>query len=313
MPPASIHAYAADLTPMKLQFTTLDVFTDRRFTGNPLAVVFDADELDSATMQTVAREFGHPETVFVLKPEAAGSTARVRIFTPGVELPFAGHPTVGTALVLALNGHGHSSSIVLEEKIGIIRCTAAPDGAERGHARFVLPDLPKPAGAPASREAIAAAINRAVDDIGFEQLAPSRWSAGNTFTFVPVRGLDAIRRCRPVDAKWDAAFEAADRSSAYVFCRETVDAGSDFHARMFGLRLGVYEDPATGSAAAAFAGLAAQALSLGDGEHRFIIEQGYEMGRPSQIGLDLTMGGGKLTTASIGGHAVVVTEGMIEA
>ncbi len=90
---------------MKLSFATLDVFTARRFTGNPLAVVFDADALDDARMQTIAREFGHPETVFVLRPEAGG-TARVRIFTPAVELPFAGHPTVGTALILALKGHG---------------------------------------------------------------------------------------------------------------------------------------------------------------------------------------------------------------
>jgi trans-2,3-dihydro-3-hydroxyanthranilate isomerase len=298
---------------MKLPFTTLDVFTDRRFTGNPLAVVFDADGLNDATMQTVAREFGHPETVFVLKPEAAGSTARVRIFTPGVELPFAGHPTVGTALVLALNGHGHSSSIVLEEKIGIVRCTAAPDGAGRGHARFVLPELPKPAGTPASRAAISAALNLSPDDIGFEQLAPSRWSAGNVFTFVPVRGLDAIRRCRPIDAKWDEAFEAGGRSFPYVFCRETVDAKHNFHARMFAPRVGVIEDPATGSAAATFAGLCAQALSPGDGEHRYVIEQGYEMGRPSLIELQITIAGGALTSATIGGSAVVVTEGMIEA
>jgi len=298
---------------MKLQFTTLDVFTDRRFTGNPLAVVFDADELDSATMQTVAREFGHPETVFVLKPEAAGSTARVRIFTPGVELPFAGHPTVGTALILALNGHGHSSTIVLEEKIGIVRCTAAPAGGDRGHARFTLPQLPKPAGAATSREAISAAIGLAPGDIGFEQLAPVRWSAGNVFTFVPVRDLDAIRRCRPVDAKWDAAFEANGRSNPYVFCAQTVDAKHSFHARMFALRLGVTEDPATGSAAAAFAGLAAQTLPIGDGEHRLVIEQGYEMGRPSLIELQLMIAGGALTSATIGGHAVVVTEGTIEA
>src|SRR5262249_45798902 len=296
---------------MKLPFATLDVFTEKRFTGNPLAVVFDADGLGDAAMQTIAREFGHPETVFVLKPEAAGSTARVRTSTPAVNLPFAAHPTVGPALILALKGRG--TAIVLEEKIGLVRCTAATTGADRGQARFVLPSLPKPAGAAASREAIAAAIALGVDDIDDKQLAPSRWTAGNTFTFVPVRGPQPFRRCRPNAAKWDAAFEAADRSSAYVFCRETIDAGHDFHARMFGLRLGVYEDPATGSAAAAFAGLCAQALSLGDGEHRFIIEQGYEMGRPSQIELELTMSGGKLTTPSIGGHAVVVTEGMIEA
>jgi len=112
---------------------------------------------------------------------------------------------------------------------------------------------------------------------------------------------------------WDAVFEAGGRSSAFVFCRETVDAKHHFHARMFAPRLGVIEDPATGSAAAAFSGLCAQALPLGDGEHRFVIEQGYEMGRPSLIELKLTLAGGALTTATIGGPAVVVTEGTIEA
>jgi trans-2,3-dihydro-3-hydroxyanthranilate isomerase len=298
---------------MKLPFATLDVFTARRFTGNPLAVVFDADGLDDARMQTIAREFGHPETVFVLKPEAGG-TARVRIFTPAVELPFAGHPTVGTALILALKGHGDAGKIGLEEKIGLVRCTVAPAGADQGHARFVLPELPKPAGTAAPAAAIAAAIGLAGDDIGFDHLAPMRWAIGNIFTFVPVRSLDAVRRCRVNDAKWDDAFEVGGvRSQAYVFCRETADPGNSFHARMFALRLGVTEDPATGSAAAAFAGLAAQELSLGNGEHRLVIEQGYEMGRPSQMELLITIRGGKLASASVGGMAIVVTEGMIEA
>jgi trans-2,3-dihydro-3-hydroxyanthranilate isomerase len=298
---------------MKLSFATLDVFTGQRFCGNPLAVVFDADALDDARMQTIAREFGHPETVFVLKPEAGG-TAKVRIFTPAVELPFAGHPTVGTALLLALKGYVDAGAIVLEEMIGPVRCTATPAAAGHGHARFLLPELPKPAGLAASREAIAAAIGLTADDIGFDHLGPMRWAIGNIFTFVPVRSLDAVRRCRVNDAKWDDAFEVGGvRSQAYVFSRETADPASSFHARMFALRLGVTEDPATGSAAAAFAGWAAQELSLGDGEHRLVIEQGYEMGRPSQMELLITKQGGKLASASVGGPAVVVTEGTIEA
>jgi trans-2,3-dihydro-3-hydroxyanthranilate isomerase len=297
---------------MKLSFATLDVFTERRFTGNPLAVVFDADGLDDARMQMVAREFGHPETVFVLKPQAGG-TARVRIFTPAVELPFAGHPTVGTALILALKGYGNGGTIVLEEKIGPVQCTATPMGDGHGTARFLIPQLPKPVGAAASRQSLAAALGLSAQDIGFDDLAPSCWSAGNAFTFVPVRDLDAVRRSRPNDGAWDAAFEANGRTLAYVFCRETIDAANTFHARMFALRVGITEDPATGSAAAAFAGLAAQALSLEDGEHRLVLEQGYEMGRPSLIELLPTIRDGTLSSASIGGAAVVVTEGTIEA
>jgi trans-2,3-dihydro-3-hydroxyanthranilate isomerase len=297
---------------MKLPFTTLDVFTDRRFTGNPLAVVFDADALDGATMQSIAREFGHPETVFVLEPEAAGSTARVRIFTPGTEIPFAGHPTVGTSLVLALKGRGRSGKVMLEARIGMLDCTVAPAGRDRGHARFIIPTLPMPGGAASSREAIAAALAIKPDDIGDGGLAPARWSIGNHFTFVPLRSLDAVRRCRIDDLKWDAAFEAGGRSFAYVFCRETADPKHQFHARMFAPRVGVPEDPATGSAAAAFAGLCADKFSLKDGEHRFMIEQGYEMGRPSLIELQLTMQGGRLVSASVGGPAIVATEGTIE-
>jgi trans-2,3-dihydro-3-hydroxyanthranilate isomerase len=293
---------------MKLAFATLDVFTERRFTGNALAVVFDADGVDDTRMQAIAREFGHPETVFVLKPAAEG-TARLRIFTPAMELPFAGHPTVGTAVMLALKGLGKGGTIVLEENIGPVTCTATAAGGG-GRARFLLPGMPTPAGAAANNEAIAAAIALSPADIGLEKLQPSRWSLGNTFTFVPVRGLDAIRRCRPDNTNWDRAFEG--RSAAYVFCRETVEPGSSIHARMFALRLGVVEDPATGSAAAAFSGLAAQALDLADGEHRLVIEQGYEMGRPSQIELLMTIRNGALSSAYIGGSAVVVTEGIID-
>ncbi len=298
---------------MRRAFATLDVFTARRFAGNPLAVVLDAQGLDDAAMQAIAREFAHPETVFVLVPESRGTTARLRIFTPALELPFAGHPTVGAAVVLALKGRATAGKVLLEEKIGLIECAVRMDGADGGYASFGLPAPPQPAGAAAGRDAIAAALGLTGGDIGFDALAPARWSLGNVFTFVPVRSLDAVRRCKLDDARWDAAFERGGRSFAFVFCRECVESGNDFHARMFAPRSGVPEDPATGSAAAAFAGLLAQALPLGDGPHRLRIEQGFEMGRPSLIELQLRKQDGKLASASIGGPAVVVTEGMIEA
>jgi trans-2,3-dihydro-3-hydroxyanthranilate isomerase len=296
---------------MKLSFATLDVFTATRFAGNPLAVVFDADGLDGSTMQAVAREFSHPETVFVLKPEVAGSTARARIFTPAMELTFAGHPTVGTALALALR-HRSGNDVVLEEKIGLVKCSVFPEGTDHGRATFIIPALPSEAGAPASREAIAAAIGIAAGDIGFNNHQPSKWALGNTFTFIPVRNIDAVRRSHIDEARWDAAFETGGRSFAFIFSRETEDKAHNFHARMFAPRAGVREDPATGSAAAAFAGFCARSLSLGDGEHRFVIEQGFEMGRPSLIELGVTMRSGKLFSASVGGPATIVTEGAIE-
>jgi trans-2,3-dihydro-3-hydroxyanthranilate isomerase len=297
---------------MKLPFATLDVFTDKRFAGNPLAVVLDADGLEADTMQSIAREFGHPETAFVLKPQALGSTARVRIFTPGTELGFAGHPTVGTALVLALMGRGELGTIVLEEKIGVIHCTVSPNG-DRGHARFLLPDLPRGAGSPAPTLAIAQALGLSVSDIGFDRFVPARWSVGNAFTFVPVRNLDAVGRCRVNEPAWDQAFELGGRTSAFVFCNETLDPANQFHARMFAPRLGVAEDPATGSAVAALGGLCVRTLALDQGEHRYNVEQGHEMGRPSLIELTLTLRSGLLRLATVGGPAIVVSEGTIEA
>jgi len=298
---------------MKRRFVTLDVFTSRPFAGNPLAVVFDAQGLDDAVMQAIAREFNLAETVFVLPAEKVSHRAQVRIFTPATELPFAGHPTVGTAVLLNRIDGGSDRKIVLEEGIGPVECATAAIGTERGRARFELPRLPEEVGQAPSAETIAAALGLKAEDIGFDDFKPSRWSAGISFTFVPVCGLDAIRRCQPNLAYWQAAFEQDGRSSAYVFCRETVDAGAAFHARMFAPRLGVTEDPATGAAAAAFSGVLVRFRSPAEGVHDFLIEQGCEMGRPSLIGLSVTVQNRQLAAAAIGGEAIVISEGIIEA
>jgi trans-2,3-dihydro-3-hydroxyanthranilate isomerase len=142
---------------------------------------------------------------------------------------------------------------------------------------------------------------------------PSRWSAGNAFTFVPLRSIAAIERARPDPTRFEAALGVGVRAMAYLFCRETIDAGRDFHARMFAPAFGIAEDPATGSAAAAFAGVLAATGNYSEGDHVVRIEQGYEMGRPSLIELTFAMRGGALTAVSIGGSAIVVTEGAIEA
>jgi trans-2,3-dihydro-3-hydroxyanthranilate isomerase len=291
---------------MRRRFATLDVFTQRRFAGNPLAVVLEAEGLEADVMQAIAREFNHPETVFVFAPADAGHRARVRIFTPVQELPFAGHPTVGTAVLLALCDEAAAgSALVLEEGLGAVRCTFESVNGAGGGARFAIPKLPREVGPAADTAAIAAALSLEPSDIDGR---PARGSAGIPFTFVAIRSLDAMARCRPDAAKFDAAFP--DRA-AYVFCNETADPGHHFRARMFAPSLGIPEDPATGSAAAAFAGLLAS--RLGDGEHTVAIEQGYEMGRPSVIRLASVVRAGRLVSASIGGDAVVVTEGTIEA
>ena len=293
----------------KRPFTTLDVFTERRFTGNPLAVVHDGGGLDTEAMQAVAREFNLPETVFVLPPGEARHRARVRIFTPARELPFAGHPTVGTAVLLALReGAAAGREIVLEEGIGAVRCVLEAGAGDAGRVRFALPQLPAEAGAVPDNATIAAALGIGSADIGFEGFQPSRWSAGNPFTFVPLAGLAVMARCNPDRPEFGAAFGTG---GTYLFCCETVEPGHAFHARMFAPAMGVREDPATGSAAAAFVGVLGP--HVGEGAHALTIEQGYEMGRPSLIQLAMTMQSGKLVSATIAGDAVIVTEGTIEA
>jgi trans-2,3-dihydro-3-hydroxyanthranilate isomerase len=299
---------------MRRRFVTLDVFTDRRFAGNPLAVVRDSDRLDAAAMQAIAREFNHPETVFVFPPADPTHRARLRIFTPAAELPFAGHPTVGTAVLLGrIDGGMATRKIVLEETIGAVDCEVTPIDSERGRATFRVPSLPTEAGPARDAAATAAALSLDPAEIGFEDFHPSRWSAGFPLTFVPVRSLAAIARAKPDSARFETAFGGDRPGLAYLYCRETVERGHDSHARMFAPGMGIPEDPATGAAAAAFAGLLAASRDRTDGDHVVRIEQGFEMGRPSLIELSFTIRAGKLAAAAVGGGAVVVTEGTIEA
>ena len=299
---------------MSRRYAILDVFTDAALAGNPLAVVLDAQGLDDARMQAIAREFNLSETVFVLPPEETRHRARLRIFTPARELPFAGHPTVGSAVLLALqspNG-ADAQAFGLEEKVGIVPCVVETSGEREGHAHFRLPQLPVLDGEAPDEIATAWALGLDPAAIGFDRHVPSRHSAGNSFAFVPLASLDAIGRAKPAGEAFEKAFGSQGRRAvAFLYTRETVGTGRHFHARMFGQGLGMYEDPATGSAVAAFAGVLMQCEPLGDGEHAFTIEQGFEMGRPSLIELRMTIRNGALVSAEIGGAAVVVAEGTL--
>jgi trans-2,3-dihydro-3-hydroxyanthranilate isomerase len=303
---------------MSRRFVTLDVFTGSALAGNPLAVVLDAEGLNDHAMQAIAREFNLSETVFVRPPADAKNRAALRIFTPGRELPFAGHPTVGTAVLLAIRDHtdtaGHVShghvAFDLEEKVGLVPCSVevADDGA--GKAVFTLPKLPAEIGEPANDIALAAALSLKPGDIGYGLHKASVFSAGVGFTLVPVPSLDALARAKPDNAHWKA-IRPADHANAFVYTRDTGDPGLAYRARMFAPEMGVGEDPATGSAVAAFAGAVMAFDAPEDGEHRLTIGQGYEMGRPSQIELHLTVAGGRLVGAAIGGRAVIVSEGTL--
>ena len=302
---------------MRRTFHTLDVFTDTPFAGNPLAVVMDCEGLSEQRMQAIAREFNLSETVFVLDPLDPVNTARLRIFTPTRELPFAGHPTIGAAVLIGelrapemLGGQG--LNVVIEEQVGAISCTVRRQKGQATQASFALPHLPECLGEAHDAGAVAAALGLHPTDIGFDAHRPSVWSAGNPFTFVPVASLEAIGRACPNGGLFPQAFEGA-RPAAFLYTREVVREGSHVHARMFAPGLGITEDPATGSAAAAFAGVAALFEQPEDGDHLLVIEQGFEMGRPSIIHLRLQIAGGALVDASVGGAAVMVSKGTIEA
>jgi trans-2,3-dihydro-3-hydroxyanthranilate isomerase len=302
---------------LRRNFHTLDVFTDMPFAGNPLAVVTDCEGLSEARMQAIAQEFNLSETVFVLDSLDPVNTARLRIFTPARELPFAGHPTIGAAVLIGelrapemLGGQG--LRVVIEEPVGAICCTVRRQRGQATQATFDLPQLPECLGEGPDVEAVAAALGLRPADIGFDLHRPSVWSAGNPFTFVPVASLEAIGRASPNPALFPSTFSGA-RPAAYLYTKEVMREGSHVHARMFAPGLGISEDPATGSAAAAFAGVAALFEQPEDGDHLLVIEQGFEMGRPSIIHLRLQVQGGVLVGAAVGGAAVRVSQGTIEA
>jgi trans-2,3-dihydro-3-hydroxyanthranilate isomerase len=298
---------------MRRRFHTLDVFTDAALAGNPLAVVLDSAGLDDSRMQQIAREFNLAETVFVREPKNPINTASLRIFTPGRELPFAGHPTIGAAILLAFTREPdllkrEDLRIVVEEQVGEIICVARHRKDQAMAAYFTLPRLPAPAGKPPSVKALAEGLGLKAADIGFANHRPMTFSAGAPFVFVPLRDLAAMARAKPILKLWGENGGPA----VFLYTREAAHEGSSFHARMFASGWGIVEDPATGSAVAAFAGAIMRFEPPENGESMFVIEQGIEMGRPSFISLGLSVENGALASATIGGSAVLVSQGTID-
>jgi trans-2,3-dihydro-3-hydroxyanthranilate isomerase len=297
------------------RYALLDVFTDRPLTGNPLAVVLDAEGLTDQQMQAVAGEFNLSETVFVEKTANPVHAGRARIFTPQRELPFAGHPTVGTAVLLGIERTGGNAGgeamIVIEEKIGVVRCGVTIRSGSSGHAIFDLPSLPKPVQAGLRADAIASALGLMTSELGFENHAASAFTAGVPFAFVPVRDLKTIAKAAPIASLWQGAF-GGDLLGTFVYCRDATNKSRHFHARMFAPAAGIAEDPATGSAVAALAGVIAKFDQPPGGSHRYVVEQGFEMGRPSVLGLEIDMDGGEPAAVRISGDAVVVGRGTLD-
>jgi trans-2,3-dihydro-3-hydroxyanthranilate isomerase len=305
-------------TIMSHRFYTLDVFTSTPLQGNPLAVILDCQDLNPEQMQAIAREFNLSETVFVLPPTDPTNTAKIRIFTPTKELPFAGHPTIGTAILLAtleapdaMHGLG-GITIALEQQIGVVKADVTKHKTLGVRAIFEAPKLSIRLDANFNLEHIAQALGITPANIGFKNHEPSIWSAGVPFIMIPVKSLEVMASLKiPSPEAWQKAFGDCGSDAVYMYTNDTINPNHHVHARMFSPLLGVPEDPATGSAAAAFSGVAVAFEKPPNGMHQLVIEQGYEMGRPSQIALDIDVMNGAATHVRIGGGAVIISEGKL--
>jgi trans-2,3-dihydro-3-hydroxyanthranilate isomerase len=301
---------------MNARYLTADVFTDRRFGGNQLAVFPDAREISPDLMPHIAREFNYSETTFVLPPADPSHTAKVRIFTPGGELQFAGHPTVGTAHILATIGAvaitGAETRIVFEEGVGPIPVTIHSTGGRPTSAQLSVAKLPEFGPPPPSRDALAAMLSLSKDDVLHGDLSAESVSCGTPFLFIPLRDRAAVARSRVKLDLWESTLGSYITDKVMVFAMDGERAGSDVRARMYAPGIGVPEDPATGSACVALGGYLATRDPRFDGTLRWVVEQGFEMGRPSILEVEADKVDGKVTAARVGGKTVVVCEGTMK-
>lgn len=296
---------------MRRRFTTLDVFTDRPFAGNPLAVLPDARGLSDAQMRAVAREFNFSETTFVLPPESAEAARRVRIFTPGGEIPFAGHPTIGTAVALVADGYvamgDRELRLVFELGAGPTPVTVTVDQG-RYAAVFTAPQRPRrgPETPPAR---VAAALGLPLEAVDTRAHAPVDVGCGLDFVAVRLRDLAALAASGPRPDAWAELESPAAGNGVVAY---VVEGAGRLRVRMFAPGVGVAEDPATGSAAAALGGLLAGLETAADGRFGWTLTQGVEMGRPSRLDVEADKRGGEVTAVRVAGNAVVVADGTIE-
>lgn len=295
---------------MPYRFLTYDVFTDSAFGGNPLAVFPNGQGLDDVAMQRIAREFNLSETVFIFPPQQAGNAARLRIFTPARELPFAGHPTVGAALHLARTGVlgplADGDARVLEEQAGLVTVQFSVREGVVVSARLAAPQAPSFIDCTVTDQALASVLSLSADEIGAGDWRPRFVSCGNPFLLIPLRDLSALSSSQiDVDA-WRRVLEGAPSGALFPFVRL---ADGTLRARMYSPSFGIGEDPATGSAAVCLAGYLAAHAPQADGSLDWTLHQGVEMGRPSELLIAADKAAGQVTRCYVAGSAVLISQG----
>ena len=304
---------------MEHAYILADVFTESLFGGNQLAVFLRSGDLTADRMQAIAAELNLSETAFLGAPSESGGSRRLRIFTPKVELPFAGHPTIGTALAMAWGGllqpRDGEAVVVFEEGAGPVEVQVAWRGGAPKTATLTIAGLPETGQVPAP-EQIAAVLGLRPEEIGFSNgtsdFKVGSVSLGVPFTLVPVRDRAVLARTQVDLQAWDKLLARSWAPHLYVFTGDAETAGADIRARMFAPAMGIAEDSATGAAASALAAYLAEAETPRNGTARWVIEQGVEMGRPSRIEIGVQRRDGETRSVQVGGSAVRVGEGRLE-
>ena len=300
---------------MRLQFQTVDVFTSEQFSGNPLAVVLNAEGLSTEQMQAIAAEFNLAETTFVLPPRDNAHTAEVRIFTPRGEMPFAGHPNVGTAFALARAGQSYgraigSDGVIFEEKAGFVPISFLKEGTNVVGTRLASPQ-PLAVGAEVPAELIASACSLSSDDIETRNHRPCIASCGAAFILAELKGRTALAAATARPEVFTREISQLPVTSIFIYT-QVEESGLDIRARMFAPHHGIPEDPATGSANVALIGLLAKLRPEAGLRLSKAIAQGVEMGRPSLLQAEAEKKNGVVTATYIGGRCVPVMSGTLD-
>lgn len=302
-----------------LSYLLLDVFTDRPYTGNPLAVVpFPPMPLSTDQMQAIATEFNLSETVFIFPPQNSENTVALRIFTPTQELPFAGHPTIGAAVALGFLAKRQQFSLppnqdlIFEEKIGLVPVTLQLQNENLGYATLQTAQLPVRGTQALSRDQLAETLSVEPSALIWDDdCQPAAYSCGVPFFFVPLQSRAAVDLARINTGAWEKYLQASWASCVFVFAFDPINSQHQVYGRMFGPEKGIVEDPATGSAAAAFAGFLIAREKNPNGPIRWMVEQGVAMGRPSLLEITAHCESGVLKSVQVGGQAVLIGEGQL--